>query len=144
MKKVLVTVLSLGLVFLPGVALAQDGDFLITSVEKGEPAPFTGILLTQESLSKIEAENALNLKICKNDCKLRLDEQRLLLERDISLLQSEIGGLNSIMLVKNKRIDELEEIIEDSNNSWTVPIIAVASFVLGVSITVGVTYAVNK
>jgi hypothetical protein len=46
--------------------------------------------------------------------------------------------------VKNKRINRLEEIIDKNNNSWFVPVVAIASFALGVATTVGITYAVNK
>ena len=60
------------------------------------------------------------------------------------LIESEAHGLSQIIKTKDSRIAELEKIVEDSNNSWTVPLVAVASFVLGVTITVGITYAVNR
>ena len=45
---------------------------------------------------------------------------------------------------KMKMDAEVEEIIDESNNSWFVPVVAIASFALGVATTVGITYAVNK
>ena len=68
----------------------------------------------------------------------------LLLERERRVLNAEIDGLNQFILVKNKRINNLEEIIEEHNNSWFTPVVAIASFALGVFMTVGITYAVNK
>lgn len=125
-------------------SLADEPDYRITSIQESEPAPFTGILLTQDSLAKIESDLKIKVKVCKNDCKLRVDELKLLHDRNILLIQSEVDGLSQIITTKNNRITELESIVEDNNNSWTVPLVAVASFVLGVTITVGITHVVNK
>ena len=128
----------------PAYSLAQEPDYRITSVEENQPAPFKGILLTQDSLAKIESDLRTKVKVCENDCKLKLDELKLLHNRDILLIESEAKGLSQIIKTKDSRIAELEKIVEDSNNSWTVPLVAVASFVLGVTVTVGITYAVNR
>ena len=132
------------IIFIPAYSLAQEPDYRITSVEESQPAPFKGILLTQDSLAKIESDLRTKVKVCKNDCKLRLDELKLLHNRDILLIESEANGLSQIIKTKDSRIAELEKIVEDGNNSWTVPLVAVASFVLGVTVTVGITYAVNR
>tara|TARA_R110002096_G_scaffold72732_1_gene172867 strand:- start:14 stop:400 length:387 start_codon:yes stop_codon:yes gene_type:complete len=116
----------------------------ITGLNKGEEAPFTGILLTKAALAKIEADLRLEVQLCENNCKLKLDEKELLYNKDVSILKAEIDGLNQFVEVKNKRINRLEEIIDENNNSWFVPVVAIASFVVGVATTVGITYAVNK
>lgn len=134
--------LSLLLIFAPLCATAQE--MKITSLNKGQKAPFTGILLTQGALSKIESDLRLEVELCSNKCELEKDELNLLLERERKVLNAEIEGLNQFILVKNKRINKLEEVIEDHNNSWFTPVVAIASFALGVFVTVGITYAVNK
>ena len=134
--------LSLLLIFAPFYATAQE--MKITSLNKGQKAPFTGILLTQGALSKIESDLRLEVELCSNKCELEKDELNLLLERERKVLNAEIDGLNQFILVKNKRINKLEEVIEDHNNSWFTPVVAIASFALGVFVTVGITYAVNK
>ena len=116
----------------------------ITGLNKGEEAPFTGILLTKAALAKIEADLLLEVQLCENNCKLKLDEKELLYNKDVSILKAEMDGLNQFVEVKNKRINRLEEIIDENNNSWFVPVVAIASFVVGVATTVGITYAVNK
>ncbi len=116
----------------------------ITGLNKGEEAPFTGILLTKAALAKIEADLRLEVQLCENNCKLKLDEKELLYNKDVSILKAEIDGLSQFVEVKNKRINRLEEIIDENNNSWFVPVVAIASFVVGVATTVGITYAVNK
>jgi hypothetical protein len=116
----------------------------ITGLNKGEEAPFTGILLTKAALAKIEADLLLEVQLCENNCKLKLDEKELLYNKDVSILKAEMDGLNQFVEVKNKRINRLEEIIDKNNNSWFVPVVAIASFVVGVATTVGITYAVNK
>ena len=122
--------------------MAQD--MKITSLNKGHKAPFTGILLTQGALSKIESDLRLEVQLCANKCELEKGELSLLFEKEKKILNAEIGGLNQFLVVKNKRIEKLEEVIEEHNNSWFTPVVAVASFALGVFMTVGITYAVNK
>ena len=122
--------------------MAQD--MKITSLNKGQKAPFTGILLTQGALSKIESDLRLEVELCANKCELEKGEMNLLFEKESKILNSEIVGLNQFLAVKNKRIDKLEQVIEEHNTSWFTPVIAIASFALGVATTVGITYAVNR
>ena len=134
--------LTISLTLAPTYAISQELN--ITGLNKGEEAPFTGILLTKAALAKIEADLRLEVQLCENNCKLKLDEKELLYNKDVSILKAEIDGLSQFVEVKNKRINRLEEIIDENNNSWFVPVVAIASFVVGVATTVGITYAVNK
>ena len=134
--------LTISLTLAPTYAISQELN--ITGLNKGEEAPFTGILLTKAALAKIEADLLLDVQLCENNCKLKLDEKELLYNKDVSILKAEMDGLNQFVEVKNKRINRLEEIIDKNNNSWFVPVVAIASFVVGVATTVGITYAVNK
>lgn len=140
--KLLSILLTISLTLAPTYAISQELN--ITGLNKGEEAPFTGILLTKAALAKIEADLLLDVQLCENNCKLKLDEKELLYNKDVSILKAEMDGLNQFVEVKNKRINRLEEIIDKNNNSWFVPVVAIASFVVGVATTVGITYAVNK
>lgn len=140
--KLLNIFISLCLTFLPSYAISQE--LKIIGLNKGEKAPFTGILLTQGALSKIEADLRLEVELCANKCKLEKGEINLLCQKDKKILNAEIEGLKQFVEVKNRRINKLEEVIEEHNNSWFTPIVAIASFALGVATTIGITYAVNK
>lgn len=140
--KLLSILIIISLTLAPTYVISQELN--ITGLNKGEEAPFTGILLTKAALAKIEADLRLEVQLCENNCKLKLDEKELLYNKDVSILKAEIDGLSQFVEVKNKRINRLEEIIDESNNSWFVPVVAIASFVVGVATTVGITYAVNK
>lgn len=140
--KLLNIFISLCLTFLPSYAISQE--LKITGLKKGEKAPFTGILLTQGALSKIEADLRLEVELCANKCKLEKGEIDLLCQKDKKILNAEIEGLKQFVEVKNRRINKLEEVIEEHNNSWFTPIVAIASFALGVVTTIGITHAVNK
>ena len=140
--KLLNIFISLCLTFLPSYAISQE--LKITGLNKGEKAPFTGILLTQGALSKIEADLRLEVELCANKCKLEKGEINLLCQKDKKILNAEIEGLKQFVEVKNRRINKLEEVIEEHNNSWFTPIVAITSFALGVATTIGITYAVNK
>lgn len=140
--KLLSILITISLTLAPTYVISQELN--ITGLNKGEEAPFTGILLTKAALAKIEADLLLDVQLCENNCKLKLDEKELLYNKDVSILKAEMDGLNQFVEVKNKRINRLEEIIDKNNNSWFVPVVAIASFVVGVATTVGITYAVNK
>ena len=65
-------------------------------------------------------------------------------QKDIKILNAEVEGLKQFVEVKNRRINKLEQVIEEHNTSWFTPVVAIASFALGVATTIGITYAVNK
>ena len=140
--KLLNIFISLCLTFLPLYGIGQE--LKITSVKKGQKAPFTGILMTQGALSKIEADLRLEVELCANKCELEKGELELLFQKDIKILNAEVEGLKQFVEVKNRRISKLEQVIEEHNTSWFTPVVAIASFALGVATTIGITYAVNK
>ena len=78
--KLLSIFISLCLTFLPLYGIGQE--LKITSVKKGQKAPFTGILMTQGALSKIEADLRLEVSLCVNKCELEKGELELLFQKD--------------------------------------------------------------
>ena len=130
--KLLSILITISLTLAPTYVISQELN--ITGLNKGEEAPFTGILLTKAALAKIEADLLLDVQLCENNCKLKLAKKELLYNKDVSILKPEMDGLNQFVEVKNKRINRLEEIIDKNNNSWFVPVVAIASFVVGVVI----------
>ena len=142
--KLLSILLSMAMFIAPITAIAQEGDFRITGVKKGQTVPFTGILMTKDSLTKIESDLTLKIDLCENKCKLDLEAMALSHSKDVSILKAEIDGLTQFVDVKNKRIRALEEVIHERDASWFTPVVAISSFVLGVITTVGITYAVNR
>lgn len=140
--KQLSILLSFLLTLAPLCGICQE--LKITSLNKGDKAPFKGLLLTQAALTKIEADLRLEVELCGNKCELEKGEMNLLFQKDKKILNAEIEGLKQFVEVKNRRIQKLEQVVEDHNNSWFTPILAISSFALGVFMTVGITYAVNK
>lgn len=140
--KLLNIFISLCLTFLPSYVMSQE--LKITSIRKGQEAPFTGILMTQGALSKIEADLRLEVDLCANKCELEKGEINLLFQKEMMVINAEVDGLKQFIEVKNRRIEKLEQVIEERDNSWFTPIVAIASFTLGVATTVGITYAVNR
>lgn len=142
--KLLSILLSMAMFVAPITAIAQEGDFRITGVKKGQKVPFTGVLMTKDSLTKIESDLNLKIDLCENKCKLDLEAMALSHSKDVSILKAEIDGLTQFVDVKNRRIRALEEVIHERDASWFTPVVAISSFVLGVITTVGITYAVNR
>ena len=146
MKKIITTVLSVCLLAHPALVQAQDTnpDLSITKVAKGEKAPFAGILLTPDSLFKIESDYELKIDLLKSEHKFDLERLKLHLDTAESLRGSEKKMYEEIFSSQLRRIETLEQISMNKRPSWVLPVAILSSFVVGAGITVGITYAVNQ
>jgi hypothetical protein len=116
----------------------------VTSLNLGQKAPFSGILLDSEATAKILADRKfLGLKY---ELKLDLEIKKLISTHQLTLglLQARFDGLNSqhvqILKIKSDEITRLQEIIKDrpnSNSEWWLA----GGIVVGILISIGVFYA---
>ena len=116
----------------------------VTSLNKGQHAPFAGILLDAEATAKILAERKfLGLQY---ELKLDLEVKKLITphELKLGLLQSRYDSLSSqqtqILKIKNDEIVRLQEIVKDrpnSNSEWWLA----GGVVIGILVSIGVFYA---
>lgn len=154
MKTFIATLLVASL-FAPSSALAEDPappptllstnlDLRITGVEKGSPAPFTGILLTPDSMAKIEYDSRLELSLLKNKHIFESRRLQLKLETQEVLRMSERKMYEEIFVSQLNRIEALEQIAIDKKPDWVLPVAILTSFIVGAGVTVGITYAVNQ
>ena len=116
----------------------------ITGVNKGEPAPYTGVLLNPSAAAKIFAEKdysglECNLKIDFELGKLAATHALQMKSLQLSLDMSE-KKYDSIISIKDKEIERLAKIaIESGDNSYS-KWWAIGGFVAGVALTVGMFY----
>lgn len=138
---------SLSILVAPSVSLAEEStgsDLRITDLSKGQTAPFTGILLTKDSLSKIENKWKLELDLLKNDHKFDISSMQLKLDAEQSLRKSEKEMNDKIFQSNLERIRDLENIALNKSPDWVLPVAILGSFLVGAGITVSITYAVNQ
>ena len=148
MKNIIVMLLSVGLIISPTIAHADEEsvvpDLRITELAQGERAPFAGILLTPDSLTKIENDAKLKISLLENTHKFDLQKLQLQIDSEKALRLSERQMHEEIFQSQIRRIESLEQIAINKRPDWVLPVAILTSFVVGAGVTVGITYAVNQ
>jgi len=113
----------------------------VTSLVKGQLAPFTGTLFNDIATTELIIERDFALKECELRIKYSVDKEKtrcsLLLETSNSSIESLQGRYNTILDLKDKEISRLSKVaIEGSSNysHWW----ASGGFVVGVAVTIAV------
>jgi len=121
---------------------------LVTNLQLGQPAPFAGILLSDDVAAKLFAD----IKFSERECNLRLESElsitNLKYKSELDALQLrldiEIDRTSKLIDVKNERIQFLEANYKppawyEAGEFWMA-----VGVVSGVLITVGAGYAINQ
>jgi len=103
-------------------AWAQQG--VITEIQKGSPAPFTGVLMDPAAAAKVLTDQ----KYTAEECRIEMDrEQELLkakLELDLKITNAKLAGsqerLAQILQIKNEEIGRLQQLALDRPNDYTL------------------------
>jgi hypothetical protein len=142
------------LILSPSMVLAQEVDpeeltrGKVTSVFEGQPAPFSGVLLSQDAAASLFGD----IKFSERECQLRLDRELQLntvtLQAQIEALtlrlQVEEDYLSALVGIKNQRIEFLEENWTpeswyESGEFWLS-----TGVVVGIVVTVAAGYALGQ
>ena len=122
------------------VALASEPDYV--RVTEGDDAPISGILLTEEALAKIIAQNEREVEQCKIDAEYAFEEYKAQQTLQYDLLdvryRSEIQMYQDMIVIRDDQIKRDKK--RDVWQRWST----YGAFILGVGTTVGITYAVNQ
>tara|TARA_A200000159_G_C7270967_1_gene317253 strand:+ start:69 stop:509 length:441 start_codon:yes stop_codon:yes gene_type:complete len=134
----------LSLVFLVNTSFAQEA--VMKTINKGDPAPFSGTLLNKEAV----AETVIQIKSANEQCELKLKKDRELQKAnfDLSIEKLKIANNFEISVYKSQneflrsQIDlstkELER--KQAATEWWF----VGGFVVGALISLGAGYVANK
>jgi len=118
----------------------------IRGITKGDPAPFSGVLLNPAAAARLFTdENYSN-----EECKLRIDfevrkeflRMKLLLDSTTASMNAMEGRYNSIITIKDKEIERLSAIAsgqKDYSHWW-----ATGGIVVGIALTLAVVYGVKE
>jgi len=128
------------IIFLMSAALASEPDYV--RVTEGDDAPISGILLTEEALAKIIAQNEREVEQCKIDAEYAFEEYKAQQTLQYDLLdvryRSEIQMYQDMINARDAQIKKDKK--RDVWQRWST----YGAFILGVGTTVGITYAVNQ
>ena len=125
--------------FLMALAFAEPE---FAELEKGQEAPFSGRVLNDEAIVKLAVEDKFKLQQC--DLQIDYEKQKLSALNNLELektkidLSAQINILDQKVLLRDKRIEELEKLSKPIK-----PILYVsAGFLVGAGTTIGILYAV--
>mgnify|MGYP003627294827 CR=1 FL=1 len=145
MKKKLVSVImSLMMVFAPVYANAQEAESEITSLDKGETAPYSGILLNIPAAVKINTDKKYSL--LEYELKLDLEVKKITAQHQLTFgnLQAKYDSLSeqhgSIMSIKDEELSRLQELIKNDPNDYTMWWFG-GGVALGVVLSIAIFYA---
>ena len=148
-KKTLSLFLACTLLF-PVMALADEPEeveeeapsYDITSIKKGDPAPFDGVLLTPAAAAKI----AVDKKFEAAECDLRVGYELHIQENQYTLMldtkQVTIDGLNlkysQMMEIKSAENDRLHNLVLQNKPNPATPLIFAGGMTIGMAIALGI------
>lgn len=148
MRNIITALVLTGLIINPAIAHADESnvvpDLRITELALNQRAPFAGILLTPDSLTKIENDAKLKISLLENNHKFDLQKLQLQIDTEKALRLSERQMHEDIFQSQIRRIESLEQIAINKRPDWVLPVAILTSFVVGAGVTVGITYAVNQ
>ena len=103
-------------------AWAQQG--VITEIQKGSPAPFTGVLMDPAAAAKVLTDQKYTAEECRIEMDRELELLRAKLELDLKITNAKLVGsqerLTQILKIKNEEIGRLQQLALDRPNDYTL------------------------
>jgi len=122
-------------------------DLVVEGIQKGQKAPYNGIIMDAESAAKVIAEREYEIKKC--DIKIEHEKKKKDSLCDLKTkildakLEAEKDKYEAVTKIKTEEIKRLTEVIENSSadySEWWF----VGGFVAGILTSIGVFYAAVK
>jgi len=122
-------------------------DIVAEGIQKGQKAPFSGIIMDAESAAKVIAEREYEIKKC--DIKIEHEKRKKDSLCDLKTkildakLEAEKEKYEAVTEIKTKEIERLTKVLEDSSadhSEWWF----VGGFFAGILASIGVFYAAVK
>lgn len=103
-------------------AWAQQG--VITEIQKGSPAPFTGVLMDPAAAAKVLTDQKYTAEECRIEMDRELELLKAKLELDLKITNAKLAGsqerLAQILQIKNEEIGRLQQLALDRPNDYTL------------------------
>jgi len=104
-------------------------------------APFSGILFTTDSLTKMQLDHKEELALLQNERDYMEQKFNLEMQAVLASWQNEKNLFSAELSSKRNYIEQLEEKTLETSD-WT-PVYIVGSFVVGAITTIAITYALK-
>jgi 2-phosphoglycerate kinase len=131
--------------FLLFVTLANAQDF--AQVQKGQPAPFAGTLLTPESIAVIISKHDSDVAMCLAESDHKLQEQEIKCELQVQKAEYDFSSYKmtseALIQEKNKELDKAYDIIKKQSKNQT-PLWLGIGFATGFATSLGAIYVYNN
>jgi 2-phosphoglycerate kinase len=131
--------------FLLFVTLANAQDF--AQVQKGQPAPFAGTLLTPESIAVIISKHDSDVAMCVAESDHKLQEQEIKCELQVQKAEYDFSSYKmtseALIQEKNKELDKAYDIIKKQSKNQT-PLWLGIGFATGFATSLGAIYVYNN
>ena len=122
-------------------------DLVVEGIQKGQKAPYNGIIMDSESAAKVIAEREYEIKKCEIKIEHEKKKKDSLCDLKTGILDaklnSEIEKNKQIRSIKDEEIKRLTKVIEETSadySEWWF----VGGFVAGILTSIGVFYAAVK
>jgi len=124
---------------MPAVAYADEPEQKITTLRKGQPAPFSGTLFNTAAAARLQIDLQFTEESCKLETQRELGLLKSRLQLDIDLLKAQLSSQQQlhqdVLLIKNDQIKflegySLEAKWYESNEFWLV-----TGLVAGIAVT---------
>ena len=131
---------------IPTIAYADDTptpqEEKVVTIKQGDPAPFTGKLLTHDALAQIIATHEKELLQADLDKEFELQKSAdtLSLKYDLYSARCEADKQMYTQMIEARDI----EINAQARKDWIQRLAFFGGFALGTATTVGITYSVNQ
>ena len=144
-KAISFILISILVLLQPLSALAQSPT--VTDLEKGQTAPYSGVLFNPEAAAQLLAQQ----KYADAECELKIDLEVDKLEAQMDLINESLKAslratenkYDSIIKIKNDEIDRLTSLAVNSDADYTHWWTA-GGFVVGALVSLGIFYAAVK
>ena len=115
-----------------------------TELKQGEPAPYSGVLLSKEAIAKIYADQQTKLEQLKINHEYQLNFDQLEAKTKYDLLDKryklDINMYKNMIQNRDNAIKSMPAYTNGYKADWSM----IGGFVLGSVITVGIVYSVDK
>lgn len=122
-------------------------DLVVEGIQKGQKAPYNGIIMDSESAAKVIAEREYEIKKCEIKIEHEKKKKDSLCDLKTGILDaklnSEIEKNKQIRQIKDEEIKRLTKVLEETSadySEWWF----VGGFVAGILTSIGVFYAAVK
>lgn len=142
MQRIICIILVFALILLPTSAFSQSPT--VTDLDKGQPAPYAGVLFNPEAAAQLLAQQ----KYADAECELKIDLEMDKLQAQMDLINESLKAslkateskYESIIEIKNEEIDRLTNLAIDADGSYS-HWWATGGFVVGAFVSLGIFYA---